>query len=102
MIRITRKDLQFAVDRLNRETGSPPEPWTRGEDGFLHASIGNFHLSCAYGGWSLHRMVNESGGVSDVFSCGHVPARDLYNLIHAYLCGIKFAKAETADKESDQ
>mgnify|MGYP001236489858 CR=1 FL=1 len=99
-MRITRKDLETLVARLNRETGSPPEPWTRGEDGFLHASIGNFHLSSAYGGWSLHRMVNECGGVSDVFRCGHVPARDLYNQIHAFLRGVEFATAEVNAKGS--
>lgn len=98
MARITRKDLEPLVARLNRETNSPMDPWTRGEDGKLRANIGNFHLSGAYGGWSLHRMVNESGGVSDVFSCGHVPARDLYNQLHAYLRGIEFAKPASDDK----
>lgn len=91
MSRITRKTLQSVVDRLNRETGSPANPWTKGEDGKYRSNIGNFHLSGAYGGWSLHRMINEAGAVSDVFSGGHVPARELYNQIHAYLRGIEFA-----------
>jgi hypothetical protein len=101
-MRITRKHLEPVVARLNRETNSPASPWTCGEDGKYRANIGNYRLSGAYGGWSLHRMVNESGGVSDVFSCGHVPARDLYNQLHAYLRGIEFAKAGTADKECSQ
>lgn len=99
-MRITRKTLQPVVDRLNRLTNSPMEPWTRGEDGRFLANIGNFHLSGAYGGWSLHRVVNECGGISDVFRCGHVPARDLYNQIHAFLRGIEFATAEANAKES--
>jgi hypothetical protein len=92
-MRITRKHLQPAIDRLNRETNSPASPWARrDEDGRRRANIGNYHLSQAYGGFSLHRMVNESGGVSDVFSCGHVPARDLYNQLHAFLRGIEFGR----------
>lgn len=91
-MRITRKHLEPLVARLNRETNSPETPWTLREDGYHHANVGNFHLSGAYGGWSLHRMVNEAGGVSDVFHCGHIPARDLYNQIHAYLRGIEFGR----------
>lgn len=91
-MRITSKHLEPLAARLNRETNSPADPWTKGEDGKYHANIGNFHLSSAYGGWSLHRMENEAGGISDVFHCGHVPARDLYNLIHAYLRNIEFGR----------
>ena len=91
-MRITRKHLEPVVARLNRLTNSPASPWTLGEDGKRRANIGNYHLSQAYGGFSLHRMVNESGAVSDVFYCGHVPARDLYNQLHALLRGIEFGR----------
>lgn len=87
-MRITKKTLQPVVDRINRETGSPMEPWTKSEDGRWKANIGNYHLSSAYGGYALHRMVNEHGGVSDVFRAGHVPARELYGLMHAWLTGL--------------
>lgn len=87
MQRITIKHLQILVDRINRETGSPMEPYTRGADDRYRANIGNYHISRAYGGASLHRMVNESGGISDVLSCGHVPMRDLFNRMHAWLAG---------------
>jgi hypothetical protein len=88
MERITLAHLQAIVDRINRETGAPMEPYTIGADGKHHANIGNYHISRAYGGTCLHRMVNDGGGVSDVFGCGHVPARDLANRMHAYLAGI--------------
>lgn len=87
-MRITKKTLQPVVDRINRETGSPAEPWTKGEDGRLKANIGNYHLSSDHGGYALHRMANERGGVSDVLSTGHVPARELYGLMHAWLVGL--------------
>jgi hypothetical protein len=68
-------------------TKSPAEPY-RTVDGKAVANKGNYHISGAYGGYCLHRMVNESGGVSDVFSCGHVPARELAALMSAYTAGL--------------
>jgi len=91
-MRITVKHLRPLVDRLNRTAGTPFEPWSRGDDGKHRSNIGNFHLSSAYGGYSLHQMANECGGVHDVFSVGHIPARALYDQIHAFLRGIEYAK----------
>lgn len=88
MTRITQKHLTPMVDRLNRATSSPSKPYTRREDGTYAANVGNYHLSGAYGGWCLHRMVSDGGAVDDVFRCGHVPARDLYNRLGAFLDGI--------------
>lgn len=86
--RITVSDLQALIARLNRVTNSPAEPYALGDDGRHHAQIGCWHLSRAYGGFGLHRMVNPSGGVSDPFG-HHMPARDLYNRIHALLAGLE-------------
>lgn len=85
--RITLSDLEAIVARINRETGSPAEPYTKGNDGRHRANVGNYHLSRAYGGFALHRMVSEGGGVSDVLRCGHVPARELQSLMFAWLAG---------------
>ena len=93
-MRITIKHLRPLVDRLNRTAGTPSEPWSYDEDGKIRSNIGNFHLSGAYGGHSLHQMANECGGVRDVFSIGHVPARALYDQIHAFLRGIECARGE--------
>jgi hypothetical protein len=83
MNRVTEKQLQAIVDRLNRVTNSPMEPYIKGK-----AQPGNYHLSHAYGGVCLHRMFNEGGGVSSPLSIGHVPKRELLNLMHAYICGL--------------
>ncbi len=92
MSRITIKDLKAVCERLNRITGSPMVGYVKGEDGKYRSQVGNFHISQAYGGYSLYRMANEAGGVSDVFYSGHVPARDLYNQMQAFIRGIELGK----------
>jgi hypothetical protein len=92
---ITLKNLQAVVDRINTTTGSPVEQYTKTEDGKLVANIGNYHLSGAYGGYALHRMVNASGGITDVSQSGHVSKRALYDLLHMYLAGYEAGKGET-------
>lgn len=83
MNRITEKQLQAVVDRLNRITGSPMQPYID-----CKAQIGNYHLDHAYGGVCLHRMVNDGGGVSSPLSTGHITKRELFNLMHAYISGL--------------
>lgn len=84
MDRITQKYLDSLCERINSAQKTPAAPYER-IDGKLIGQIGNYHLSGAYGGVSLHQIANESGGARDVFSCGHVPKRDLYNRMRAYL-----------------
>ena len=84
MNRITIAQLQAVIDRLNRITDSPAVPYVDGK-----AQVGCYHLSRAYGGYSLHRMVTDGGGVSSPLSTGHIPARALYDLMHAYINGIE-------------
>jgi len=93
--RVTQAHLESIVARINRMTGSPDTPWVKRSDRpGMDAHIGNYHLSYAYGGVCLHRMSNTSGGVSDVFSCGHIPKRELADRMHAFLDGIEAAKGE--------
>ncbi len=92
MNRVTLTHLAGLINRLNRVTGSPLAPYSRDESGNLRANVGCYHLSRAYGGFALHRMHNEAGAVSEPFYTGHIPARDLYNRIHAYLMGIESVK----------
>ena len=84
MERTTQKQLEFMCERINSAKKTPAKPYER-IDGSLVGQIGNFHLSGAYGGVCLHQTMNESGGIRDVFSCGHVTKRDLYNRMSAYL-----------------
>jgi hypothetical protein len=93
-IQITLKNLQAVVDRINKATGSPVEQYTKA-NGKLVANIGNYHLSGAYGGYALYRMVNASGGIRDISDSGYMTKRALYDLMHAYLAGYEAGKGET-------
>lgn len=91
--RITINNLSTLALRLNEATGAPLRPYDRplGSDKHI-AQIGNYHISQAYGGYCLHRMTNESGGVTDVFSCGHIPARELFERMHAFMRGMELGR----------
>ena len=88
---ITKANLQAVVDRINRLTNSPIEPYTRtGEvpNQRYSANIGNYHLSGAYGGYALHRMETDGGGVRDVLGIGHISKRALYDSMFAFIKGM--------------
>ena len=88
MERITKTHLQCLARRLNVMTKSPTE-YKTGD----RINVGHWHISCAYGGFSLVRTANESGGESQPMGhAGHTPARDLYERIHAFIRGIEFAR----------
>ncbi len=86
--RITDKHLQAVCDRINRITKSPMEPYALDPVKGKHvAQVGNYHISHAYGGVCLHRMVSDAGGVSDVLRLGHVSKRELRNAMFAFIEG---------------
>ena len=93
MTTITKADLKATVDRINRMTNSPIDMYNRTEDengkGIYKANIGNYHLSGAYGGYSLHRMDTDGGGITDVLGCGHLAKRDLYDRMQSFIRGLE-------------
>lgn len=72
---------------LERQTACINE--IKGIKDVQYNTIGGYLLDYAYGGVSLYEVINEHGGVNDVFSCGHVPKRELFNRICAYLKGMR-------------
>jgi len=86
MERISLNRLKNKIDFLNHLTKNPKESYTL-EDNELIRHSGNYHLCGAYGGWELDQMC-KSGGTRSVFNTGHIPKRELYNLICAYVQGI--------------
>jgi len=92
--------LKAQIQRLNIVTGSPVEPYVRVGDKFV-CQIGNYHLSGAYGGYALHRMGNDGGGISDVFRSGHVSKRELSTRISSMLAGIDAVYVEDILHEMD-
>ena len=87
MERITQKMLEIRVKHLNEITGNPVTSYTRTDSG-MKANIGNYHLDFAYGGVALEQMMNEGGGVNDIFG-GHMPKRELFERLIAYIAGIE-------------
>ena len=94
--RITRRDLESLVGRLNTITGHPAEPYTL-QDGTYRPNPGTFLLSGAYGGWALHQMANEGTGERDVLYSGHIPARELYAQMQSYVHGLLDASSTTEE-----
>ena len=89
--RITEKDLEGACLRLNQITGSPVAPYLNNpETGKYEPQAGCYHLSHAYGGVCLHRMSMTPGcsGVDSPLRTGHIPKRELFGLIHAFINGV--------------
>ena len=84
MDRITQRHLDSLCERINSAHKTPAAPYARIDDKLI-GQVGNFHISGAYGGVCLHQIANESGAARDVFSCGYITKRDLYNRMRAYL-----------------
>lgn len=91
MSRITKKQLQARIDTINSILNRPESPYTQ-VDGKCVANIGNFSLSQAYGGYGVHLMANENGGVSCPIWCGHIPASDAYWRLCSFISGLDFKK----------
>ena len=62
----TIAQIQAALYKLNRQTASPLKPY---EDG--QAQIGNYHLSQAYGGYNVNRIMNNGGGCTELEDYEH-------------------------------
>ena len=85
-MKITKQDLQGAVDTLNRISCNCNYCATFTRTGKPCA----FESNGAYGGWQLCQQT-AGGGVRNVLSMGHRPKRELYNLIWAFIKGIQSA-----------
>ena len=92
--RITNRDLDGLCGIINRTLGvEASAQWSREGDKIVQAP-GYYHIDGAYGGVALYRTCDvngdgESHGVHDVFRAGHMPKRDLYNRLRAFLDGIE-------------
>ena len=87
--RITKTFLLTQVSNLNRMLGLTNEVYTYDENHKITGGVeGVYCIDGAYGGYALHKM-HQSTGESDVFNLGHVPARQLSELIDAYMRGMR-------------
>ena len=88
MEKITVKNLDQIVDAINRDQHTPLKTWTR-VDGKLIPNARNYHLDSAYGGYALYQHGISGSGARDVFQLGHMPKRQLHDLLRAYQAGLK-------------
>lgn len=87
MDRISKQQLQALCDRINQSCGTPLVPYAKTDSGYVPQAK-CYHLSGAYGGYALHQMCDVGSGVHDIFG-GHMPKRELYYRMRAFLDGIK-------------
>jgi len=74
MQRITKQDLEGLINMISSR------------------AKGKYYVSYQCGGASLRQLLNESGGTSDVFRCGHIAKRDLYRRMEAFIDGLDCEK----------
>lgn len=93
--RITRKHLDFCIERLNKALGRPPEPYVNIAGQYV-AQIGNFHLDHNIGGWQIQEMDNASGGVKCSLGCHRGTAAELCRILDAAIAGVELARKQKA------
>lgn len=74
--RITKRDLDYAVERLNTARGTPLEYSTNGA-----VNINHYCLDYACGGVKLVQIVSAGGGIRTISTGGYGTKRELYNFI---------------------
>ena len=96
--RIRERDLEAVCRRINYAVNGDAdlEPYER-VNGTFRQVPNVYTISYAYGGAALHRNCDvdangESHGVHDVFGY-HMPKRDLYERMQAFLRGIDTVSA---------
>lgn len=88
MSRVTIKNLEFQVARINKLTDSPDTAYTK-IDGKLIANVGHYHLDQAYSGIKLVRMYNEGGGIEEITRNGFGTKKELYYQLDAIITGLE-------------
>lgn len=97
--RVTIHNLRALATVLNKLTGSPQTYFGSDESLPHRINVGHFHIDQAYGGYCLERTVNDAGGVTCPLTQGHIPARELYEQMRAYIAGIELGLSLRMIKE---
>lgn len=90
--RIKQADLEFLVSQINKLTNSPATYSTKQADETYKTNVGHYHLSYAYGGVNLHRIVNEGGAITTPLGGGYHTKRELYEKLQAFIYGLTSAR----------
>jgi len=84
--RISEKDLEALVLKLNKLTNNPTTFMT---DGVMNT--GHYHISCAYGGYALHQLASTGGSVNSIWG-GYCTKRVLHEKMEKFIAGIECSK----------
>ena len=99
-MRTSRKCLESLVSAINGLTGAQVTEWRTVQEQAIQeqgisrnvAPVGAYTLDHAYGGYSLHRYVNEGGAVDAVIDA-RCTAGEMEGLLRAFIKGISVGKA---------
>jgi|SaaInlStandDraft_7_1057024.scaffolds.fasta_scaffold185568_3 hypothetical protein len=94
---INQAQLEARIALLNSYTNNPERTYTQLKDKSIKSNEGNYHWSGAYGGYALHQVCNEHGGIIDIFDKGHTFTKgQLYHAVNIFLLGIKTERDNNA------
>ena len=88
-MKITVKDLEAQITRLNEVAGTPETPYTKNANGTFTPNAFCYHLSGAYGGYMIKQMCEGSTGSTPPITNGHVTKRECYVTLCAFIQGFK-------------
>ena len=81
MNRITQKDVDCQLKRLNDLTNNPTSTWENGKH-----TIGNIHTVGQYGYTTIMQTINDGGGCNSLAS--GLTKREAYQWLRAAIAGI--------------
>ena len=89
MERITDKQLEHLVERINNLTNNPTVPYQAKDGGGLTANIGSHVLDWAYSGVQLHQITNEGGAINVISNDGYGTKRQLHAFMRGMVQGLE-------------
>ena len=90
MTRITKQEMEKALEWLNKAANRPMRAYSQQGDGTWEANLGNYHIIAWQDYCALACICNSGGGVTTVFS--NRTRSGLYLQIIAYTKGIEEGK----------
>lgn len=96
MARITKGQLENALRFAGEAAGWDLGPaWAKDTTGKLRARVGAVHLAKGMGGWDVHIMANEAGGIRQVNGwCNTMKASEMLAFLRGVELGAKAIKGE--------
>ena len=89
-MRITQKDIDVLVYRLNWTLGTPETSYNVDSYHKATSNVGNIYAERAYGGMKLVQIVNEHGGVREL-TFRRTTKRETYELLQSMITGAELA-----------